>query len=309
MDRDIDDEIARLEKRIIELEEIEKLYNALFDRTNDAVFLINMDGTHRKVNQRALEMLGYTRQEMECKPAFEFVADQEYFDSLYVKKKLSEGERIPIYERTFKRKDGTFFYGENDVSLVKDDEGNPQFFFSIVRDISERKKYEFLLQELAGTDPLTGLYNRRKMIEEAKREKTRCDRSSKPFTFILLDIDLFKKINDSYGHEAGDYVLVKLSEIIKKTLREQDLCCRWGGEEFLILLPETDRSGGFLSAEKIRKAVLKYSFEYKKEKLKISITSGVAQYRKEKTIDSCINDADIALYKGKNSGRNQTIMA
>lgn len=224
-------------------------------------------------------------------------------------KEYTREEISQLLERVFKKKDGTLLYGENDVTLVTDKKGNPQYFFSIVRDVSERKKYENLLRELAGTDSLTGLFNRRKMLEEIHIEAVRSTRRGKSFSLILLDIDLFKGINDKYGHECGDYVLVAISEIFKTKLREQDLCCRWGGEEFLILLPETEAEGGEISAEKLRLAVLDHKFIYKNENIPVSITLGVSRYRENQTIEECINLADIALYRGKNAGRNQTVLS
>jgi len=302
-------DIQQLLERVKELEETEQLYHALFDRTNDGVFLINMDGTHRTVNQKAAELLGFSRKEIEGKRVSSFIADHEQEDSMSVKEKLVAGVQIPIYERIFQRKDGTLFYGEIDVTLVRDRKGKPKYFFSIVRDVTERKQYENLLRDLAGTDSLTGLLNRRKMMEEALIEEKRSQRSGKVFTFIFLDIDLFKKINDTYGHECGDYVLVTLAQILRSKLRQQDLCCRWGGEEFLILLPETTAQGGVALAEKLRFVALDHQFIYNKTKIPVTITLGVAQWRESLTIEECVNLADIALYRGKNGGRNRTVLA
>ena len=162
---------------------------------------------------------------------------------------------------------------------------------------------------MAGTDPLTGLLNRRKMLEEAVIEEKRSKRNGKKFTFIFLDIDLFKKINDTYGHKCGDYVLVTLAEILRSNLRQQDLCCRWGGEEFLIILPETTGQGGVALAEKLRLVVSSHDFKYNKKKIPVTITLGVAQSSEALTIDECVNLADIALYRGKNAGRNRTVLA
>lgn len=295
-------------KRLEELEEIEKLYYALFNRTNDAVFLINLDGSHRKVNKKVSEMLGYEPEEIEGHPAREFIAHSEYDNSQNMMEKLFSGESIPIYERIFKRKDGSTFCGENDVTLVRDSEGNPSYFFSIVRDVTVRKEVQKKLEEMAWYDHLTGLLNRRSIMEKIEQEIIRYERSRIPFTLLLMDIDYFKKINDRFGHDYGDYVLCEVSKTLENNLRKQDLCSRWGGEEFLIFLPETVEDGGVISAEKIRKEIASLYCRHRKKEINITVTIGVAEY-KGRTLDECIKKADQALYKGKKSGRNCVIKA
>jgi diguanylate cyclase (GGDEF)-like protein len=100
------------------------------------------------------------------------------------------------------------------------------------------------------TDPLTKLSNRRDMLEKIEFERIRFERSKRPFVFILCDIDKFKNFNDEYGHKTGDFVLVSIAKLMLETMRKQDQVCRWGGEEFLLLLPETEFEGGGILAEK-----------------------------------------------------------
>lgn len=161
------------------------------------------------------------------------------------------------------------------------------------------------LEEVARTDPLTLLSNRRDMLEKIDYETSRFNRSKKPFVIIISDIDYFKMVNDKHGHDGGDYVLVNLSRMFRKTMRKQDIIGRWGGEEFIFLLPETDLLGGRKLAEKLRHMIENHPFIYNEKKLQITMTFGVSVYSSTtKTIEQVINRADEHLYKGKRKGRN-----
>lgn len=174
----------------------------------------------------------------------------------------------------------------------------------------ENKKLEeaYALQQiLATTDPLTKLINRREVLRLIEHEKNRYERNKTPFTIIVSDIDFFKRVNDNYGHECGDVVLCTVAEILKSSTRKQDYVSRWGGEEFLILLPDTALEGGVILAEKLRGKIQKKVFRYGDDDFTVTMTFGVSSYSDNKTIDKLINEADEALYKGKENGRNQVV--
>ncbi len=173
---------------------------------------------------------------------------------------------------------------------------------------SEELKAKARELELASrTDPLTGLYNRRHLMEKIQEECVRHKRSNRPFSIIICDIDFFKRVNDVYGHDCGDAVLKALSSLLGRHIRKQDCLGRWGGEEFLMLLPETAAEGAGVLAEKLRRRVEDYEFAYAGMKLPLTITFGVAQYNDDYGVDACIVGADSALYKGKSNGRNCTV--
>ncbi|MDP8267628.1 MAG: diguanylate cyclase [Candidatus Tenebribacter davisii] len=171
-----------------------------------------------------------------------------------------------------------------------------------------RKKHTDELETIAKTDPLTQLPNRRAVIENISYETARFKRSDLPFTIIISDIDDFKKVNDTYGHEAGDKVLIRISELIKNSIRKQDICARWGGEEFLFLLPETDSKGGKIISEKIRKKIENETVKYKETNISISMTFGICTFSENIDPDECIAKADKALYVGKKSGKNKVVV-
>ena len=160
------------------------------------------------------------------------------------------------------------------------------------------------MEQLAITDSLTGLYNRRKMYEMIRLEQTRLRRSGKSFVLVITDIDLFKVINDRYGHDAGDNVLTEVSMLMKKTLRNQDLLSRWGGEEFTLLLPETDIDGASKVIEVLREVIADHQFEYQSKQFKVTMTFGMALFDGRQSIEMVLKQADLLLYKGKEKGRN-----
>ncbi|WP_457622162.1 GGDEF domain-containing protein [Persephonella sp.] len=155
---------------------------------------------------------------------------------------------------------------------------------------------------MAEIDTLTGIYNKGKFNNIVKVELDRSKRYGRPLSLILFDIDHFKKINDAFGHQVGDYVLKTLAQIVSSKIRSTDFFARWGGEEFVILAPETDLEGAQILAEKIRKAIEEYPFETVG---KVTSSFGVTEAYGNDSVDSFIKRADAALYKAKDKGRNR----
>ncbi|WP_332461302.1 GGDEF domain-containing protein [Leptospira chreensis] len=176
-----------------------------------------------------------------------------------------------------------------------------KLFFSLT-DVNEK------LLAIAMTDPLTGLSNRRSFLSNLEVEIARKQRSNGtyPISFILFDLDHFKSINDNYGHDIGDLVLQEFSSILKTSLRKQDFSARWGGEEFIVLLPDTNLDGAEIVAEKIRNLISLIRLSVNQTEIKCSVSAGVAiMNSKETTADSVIKKADNLLYEAKKRGRNQ----
>lgn len=162
--------------------------------------------------------------------------------------------------------------------------------------------------ELSLVDQLTGLYNRRFMLMQLKSWMKRAGSGDKPVSVIAFDIDHFKRINDEYGHQAGDAVLSEVAERLSLNVRPKDLVCRPGGEEFLVILPETDHGKAMQGAERIRQAIAGRSFalELHKADVKITVSAGVATSGiATETVAELLEDADRALYRAKQSGRNR----
>jgi diguanylate cyclase (GGDEF)-like protein len=160
------------------------------------------------------------------------------------------------------------------------------------------------LEKLAHTDSLTGLYNRRRMKEVLEIQRSLSARTNLGFALIFVDIDHFKKFNDTYGHGCGDYILCEVAAFMKKHLRHGDAIARWGGEEFLIMLPNTDIHGARAIAEKIRRAISMKRFHLGGQDFSVTMTFGITQHEEDTSIDDSLKRADDALYKGKEAGRN-----
>lgn len=160
------------------------------------------------------------------------------------------------------------------------------------------------LDYLSKTDSLTNLYNRRYMIEQIEKEILNCNETGTSFIIVMSDIDYFKVINDTYGHDFGDFVLREISDIMQSSIRRNDILSRWGGEEYLLLLKDINVEKGFALTEIIRESISKHNFIFNDIEVHLTMTFGVAEYICGNNIDEVIKNSDNALYKGKKSGRN-----
>ncbi len=177
---------------------------------------------------------------------------------------------------------------------------------SVIRETIEKLIF---LDKIANKDILTGLYNRKKIIEILRRELARAKRYNRPLSILLIDIDDFKKINDTYGHNFGDKILREFARLLRMSLRKLDYSGRWGGEEFIVILPETDKENAVKVAEKIRNLTANYFEEIYGKKITISIGLTEFKHWDKESIDLIIYEiieiADNALYKAKRDGKNK----
>ncbi|OEF96636.1 diguanylate cyclase [Desulfuribacillus alkaliarsenatis] len=174
----------------------------------------------------------------------------------------------------------------------------------IIEDFTERKRLEEEIKKLSVTDKLTQIYNRLKLDEALEQELIRAKRTGEIFSVILTDIDRFKAVNDNYGHQTGDLVLKEFATILKEGIRASDIVGRWGGEEFLIIAPDTKLENACILAEKLRTKIEVHSFV---DKLKITSSFGVATFKDDNSVSAIISRADDSLYKAKKGGRNAVI--
>ncbi|MCP5134460.1 MAG: GGDEF domain-containing protein [Gammaproteobacteria bacterium] len=192
-----------------------------------------------------------------------------------------------------------------------DEQGHVVKLSGTNQDITDRKRLEAALREQAIRDPLTGLFNRRYLDETLPRELHRCRRNGEPLTVAMLDLDYFKKFNDDYGHEAGDTVLRAVGGLLQRFLRSDDLACRYGGEELVLILPGATLSTAQGRMEELRQAVMQLHLQHRDNELPaITVSIGLAMAEPEET-DACalLSRADAALYQAKEQGRNRIIVA
>ncbi len=171
------------------------------------------------------------------------------------------------------------------------------------RELQER------LRSAAGTDSLTALMNRRRMSERLVEEVARARRKGDALSLMLLDIDRFKTINDEHGHAQGDRVIAHVADVLRTGVRQVDMVSRWGGEEFLILLPDTDVQAAAELAERIRRQVTLKVHRVEGVESRVTITAGIATLRPRESIEATIHRADVALYEGKRAGRDRVVVS
>jgi diguanylate cyclase (GGDEF)-like protein len=163
--------------------------------------------------------------------------------------------------------------------------------------------------EAASRDPLTGALNRRAMHRSAEYLEATRRRQPKPCALLLLDLDHFKRVNDSYGHAAGDAVLVAAAAVLRQALREVDLVARWGGEEFLVLMPDCDQENALVRAEELRSAIEHLVVEALPRGRRVSVSIGAADWPEGMAFNELVDRADAALYRAKHAGRNRVMLA
>jgi diguanylate cyclase len=189
---------------------------------------------------------------------------------------------------------------------LRDENNDIRYLFIYVQDVTEVAVYEQKLVEMNMRDGLTGTYNRGFMESKLNEEYFRHKRYSRPFSIIMFDIDHFKKVNDLYGHQCGDFILKSLSSRISASIRNIDFLFRYGGEEFCCMLPETNLEGAELVAERFRKAIMDMENNFNGSVIRITISLGVAELRNDtESPNAMMQQADEALYQAKRGGRNR----
>lgn len=189
---------------------------------------------------------------------------------------------------------------------LRNEKGDIEYLFIAVHDVTETVSFEQRLMALNMIDSLTGVNNRRSLESHLKDEIDRHTRYGHPLSLIMLDIDHFKLVNDTYGHQCGDYILQEITGLISSTSRGGDILARYGGEEFCCLLPETSISAAKILAERFRKTIDDHLFEYQGQTLHVTISLGVsAMSAQASTPDLLLKKADDGLYLAKNKGRNK----
>lgn len=187
------------------------------------------------------------------------------------------------------------------VKTTKFPEEDEELYIVSLSDITDIEEEAKILEKLATTDPLTKIYNRLKLNELLSFEVKKSDRYNLPLSLVMFDIDHFKDINDTYGHDIGDEVLIKLCEVVSANVRETDVFARWGGEEFMLMLPNTDLEGAKSTAENLRKIIETTDFG---KAGRVTASFGVSEYRFESNTRDMLKRVDDALYEAKKGGRN-----
>jgi diguanylate cyclase (GGDEF)-like protein/PAS domain S-box-containing protein len=285
-------------------------FRAIFENVRDyAIFTVGLDGRVEDWNRSLNRLGGWEPADVTGAPVSMFFPPGQPDQARAAT--LLEGARqrgTAEFEGWGIRRDGSAFWGNTVATALPDGDGKVCGYVMVTRDMTERKQMEDRLVALATTDPLTGAFNRR--AGEARLDEAfhAWRRTGRGFAALMVDCDHFKAINDRWGHDAGDEVLTALVRICGETVRRADVTVRWGGEEFLLLLPETGHDAAVAVAERLRRAVGAAKVARGDDTIRFAISIGVAVAGiADANRDSIIRRADAALYRAKRAGRNRVV--
>jgi diguanylate cyclase (GGDEF)-like protein/PAS domain S-box-containing protein len=311
---------TRVDERTAELARSEARTTAIVNTAVDAIVTVDRAGRIRSVNPATERIFGYAEREVLGADVGILMSDEDAAHHAgHMGRYLRTGERRILgagRESIARRKDGTLF--PIDISISEAKVEDDILFVGLIRDITERKRVEAELQaaktaaeEAATHDPLTGLWNHNRIIEILIEEMARSERQDQPLSLAMLDLDHFKQINDTYGHVVGDEVLRDLARRLEKAIRVYDAVGRFGGEEFMVVLPGTDRTTAEHAAERIRADVAAEPVLTSAGALRITASLGVVTRAGERVGDATalLVAADTALYEAKENGRNRVEFA
>lgn len=286
----------------------------LLNSAGEGIYGADQEGNCTFVNPAALALLGFDKEEVLGKNAHATFHDHRKDGTPYPPEECPvslthrDGVRRAV-EDAFVRKDGEVFPVHLSVTPMHE-HGKIVGVAVVFQDIARRKALELELTRLATTDPLTGVANRRRLVQELELELARAERFGLPAAFLMVDVDHFKSVNDTHGHAVGDAVLRHLAELARRRLRGIDLFGRLGGEEFGILLPGTDGAGALQCAESLRRHVAESPLQTGTGAIPFTISIGLTVFEPgDDAPDRVLARADVALYRAKEGGRNRVEVA
>ena len=299
------------------LENSELRYRRLFEAAQDGILILDAEtGAITDVNPFLIDMLGYSREEFIRKKLWDVGAFKDTKASKDAFETLQKNKYIRYKDLPLRSKDGRLIQVEfvSNVYLA----GDQKVIQCNIRDITERKqaqdallKSEALLREQSVRDHLTGLFNRRYMEETLERELLRASRKQLSLGIIMLDVDDFKRFNDTCGHAAGDVILRELGQLLLGHVRGEDFPSRYGGDEFIIALPDTSREVTRERAELLCECARNFNIQFEGQRLEaVTLSLGVAAFPEDGlTRAAVLRAADEALYRAKREGRGRVVVA
>lgn len=311
------------ESRIFQrrLSEALALQKAVLDSAHQIILSADSECNIRSFNSAAERLLGYKAKDLIGKEKVLILHDPDELEERRAARSEELGREVSVDELLhgraregtpyveewqYVRKDGSRFPVELSITQLKDDKGRHLGFLGIGTDITERRATERRLFELATTDSLTKLWNRRYFAEQAEKTLFRAKRYNEHACIAMIDIDHFKRINDTHGHAAGDVVLHQVAQALNKMLRKSDFMCRWGGEEFAAFLVNTDPKEALQIAERMRQTVLQLPVYHDGIRIPVTTSIGLSNCLAcNHSLDAILSRADEALYAAKAAGRNR----
>lgn len=292
------------------------LFRQIVETSHDGILVFTAGGETRYLNDAALHLFDYPALDAAPDTLEAFIPrDRIPAHRSHLEQFLAGGEssrtmslRRPVHGR---RRDGSLFPA--DISVSRVDHPGEKLLVAVIRDATTQGKLVNELLSDANRDHLTGLANRRRLQALGEEEMARFRRYGNTFSVVMIDIDHFKPVNDEHGHLFGDRVIRRCADAISETLRDCDRAGRWGGEEFQVLLPETDREGAAIAAERIREAVASLRIRDEADDgraVRITVSCGVDTAEADtEEFEFIVNRADKAMYAAKRAGRNRVVCA
>lgn len=310
-------ELKRLERELLGHE---KKYRGFVENANDVIFTVDLQGCITYLSPNYQRNLGVDPADIVGKHFAELIHPSDLPNGMAAFASVLQGQRVTGVEYRIRQADGEWSWQAANLGPILDEDGRVAAVIGVGRDINLRKQAQAAtealnralaaaneqLSRMANTDRLTGLWNRRHFEEVVAHEMIEADRYHLQLSMLIFDIDHFKAVNDQYGHLAGDQVLIELSRIARQQTRDSDLLARWGGEEFVILMPNTGPIDATTVAEKIRSAFASHRFP---DLGTVTASFGIAAFRAQESLDRWISRADGALYEAKQAGRNRVQLA
>ncbi|HTX90611.1 MAG TPA: diguanylate cyclase [Anaerolineales bacterium] len=305
---------VEIHRQSISLRQSEERFHLISYATNDVVWDWDILSGHVWRNKGIQRLFGFD--EDQVRPEFDWWRELIHPDerekiAMNIQAAIANGETFWSKEYRVQRADGSFVYVFDRAYIIHDESGKPVRMIGAVMDITARKQAEEVLRQESLHDPLTGLFNRRYMEEMLEREIRRAQRSQQQISIIMLDVDHFKKINDTFGHAAGDTVLHNLGTFLLKYVRGGDIACRYGGDEFILILPGATLDVARQRAEKLRLEAEKLKIgPLEKSAAGFTVSLGVAVFPDQgKDLGAILKAVDTALYAAKDAGRNRVFVA
>jgi diguanylate cyclase (GGDEF)-like protein/PAS domain S-box-containing protein len=304
--------IQNIVRSIVALRDKQRFIESILAATPNIIHIFDLQERRSIFSSRSLlATLGYMPEQFQSTDGADLIHPEDRIQqaNLYkLAETAKDGETLTAEYRMRSNNNDWHWFLERDMVFERGTKGEPQQLIGIIIDITERKQLEAELERLATIDSLTGVFNRRQLASLATVELERAHRYGHPTSVVMLDIDFFKKINDTYGHVTGDSVLAGLAQLLTEIARTSDLVARFGGEEFVLILPETNLIDAQDVAERIRKKVADTPFIVDGHAIRITVSLGVtSSERSGQDFESLLKDADRLLYQAKQSGRNRVI--
>jgi len=303
--KDIAEEADRIAMQLESLRKSEDRYRTMLENIEEGYYETDLLGNLIFFNDSLYNMLGYSRDEMVGMSCFE-LTDDDNADKLSqtFEQVVDNGKAANLFDLKLIRQTEKEFYVEMSVTPIKDSDGQAMGFRGIIRDVSARREYHEKLEYLAYHDELTGLYNRKAFFERLKDTFAQSDRDLREKHVFFMDLDKFKQVNDTLGHEAGDKLLQEVAERLKTVMRQTDHICRLGGDEFTAILNNVTEPDPETAAQRIIEALsAPYRLNGLQEVSFINISIGIATYPKDgKDITTLVNCADAAMFEAKKIG-------